>query len=102
MFLSFRAMQINIYLISQLELSGLLALFGYVGVAVLVYYNNLRRRKLQNETSELQSLKETIDWFLIECVDQDGSWEKDSAVAIIKTSDEQISWDIALNLDIGV
>jgi len=54
-------MQINIYLISQLELSGLLALFGYVGVAVLVYYNNLRRRKLQNETSELQSLKETID-----------------------------------------
>jgi hypothetical protein len=60
MFLSFRAMQINIYLISQLELSGLLALFGYVGVAVLVYYNNLRRRKLQNETSELQSLKETI------------------------------------------
>lgn len=38
------SLQVNLYLISQLEFTGLCAIFGYIGVAMLVYSYNLRTR----------------------------------------------------------
>lgn len=42
--LHFVYLQVNIYLISQLEVTGLFAIFGYVGIALLAYYYNLHQR----------------------------------------------------------
>ena len=36
----------NIYLISQLELTGLLAIVGYVALVVLGYHYNVYKRKV--------------------------------------------------------
>lgn len=36
---------VNLYLISQLEFTGLCAIFGYIGLAVLAHFYNLHRRK---------------------------------------------------------
>jgi len=38
--------QVNIYLISQLELTGLLAIVGYVALAVFGYHYNVYKRKV--------------------------------------------------------
>ena len=37
--------QVNLYLISQLEVTGLCAIFGFVGVALLLYFYSLHRKK---------------------------------------------------------
>jgi len=47
--------QVNIYLISQLELTGLLAIVGYVALAVFVYHYNVHKRKI---------LKWPLQWVL--------------------------------------
>eukprot|EP00578_Thalassiosira_sp_NH16_P001306 CAMPEP_0181133710 /NCGR_PEP_ID=MMETSP1071-20121207/31671_1 /TAXON_ID=35127 /ORGANISM="Thalassiosira sp., Strain NH16" /LENGTH=575 /DNA_ID=CAMNT_0023220123 /DNA_START=261 /DNA_END=1988 /DNA_ORIENTATION=+ len=36
---------VNLYLISQLEVTGLCAIFGFVGVALLLYFYSLHRKK---------------------------------------------------------
>ena len=38
--------QVNIYLLSQLELTGLLAIVGYVALAVFGYHYNVHKRKM--------------------------------------------------------
>ena len=36
--------QVNLYLISQLEMTGLVAIFGYIGLAILLYMWQRRKR----------------------------------------------------------